>query len=216
MYLFVSIILISIIILTEDVILQPYANMELRESRAHTTSYFSSWAICWRNHLTKCCTLNDRETRLRMGGRVDMKVVMLGREAGGKTSLVHRYLYESFSGLKYQAVSVAHLPSRSLLVTPDCPLLSILTTLASLYLVSFQLARWFSVGFIAVPRVCIGASIAISIMFSFLQVSTLTDGSFRANSTNGSQASEVHHDRLQYCPRISNLLWVVEWSHAKF
>ena len=75
-----------------------------------------------------------------------MKVVMLGREAGGKTSLVHRYLYDSFSGLKYQAVSVGHivLPSRSLLATPDCPMLSISAALASLYLVSFQLARWFS------------------------------------------------------------------------
>ena len=81
-----------------------------------------------------------------------MKVVMLGREAGGKTSLVHRYLYESFSGLKYQAVSAVHLVLPSLLATPDCPLLSISAALASLYLVSFQLARWFSVGFITVPH----------------------------------------------------------------
>ena len=42
---------------------------------------------------------------MTMGGRVDMKVVMLGREAGGKTSLVQRYLYDRFSGnLPYQAV----------------------------------------------------------------------------------------------------------------
>ncbi|KAK2138166.1 hypothetical protein NP493_79g02025 [Ridgeia piscesae] len=41
---------------------------------------------------------------MTMGGRVDMKVVMLGREAGGKTSLVQRYLYDRFSGnLPYQA-----------------------------------------------------------------------------------------------------------------
>jgi len=44
---------------------------------------------------------------MTMGGRVDMKVVMLGREAGGKTSLVQRYLYDRFSGnLPYQAVII--------------------------------------------------------------------------------------------------------------
>ena len=40
--------------------------------------------------------------------RVDMKVVLLGKEYGGKTSLSERYLYDRFSGngLPYQAVSI--------------------------------------------------------------------------------------------------------------
>ena len=41
-----------------------------------------------------------------MGGRVDMKVVLLGKEYGGKTSLVERYLHNIFTGdVPYQSVS---------------------------------------------------------------------------------------------------------------
>lgn len=36
-----------------------------------------------------------------------MKIVLLGKEYGGKTSLVERYIYDRFSGsgVPYQAVS---------------------------------------------------------------------------------------------------------------
>jgi len=38
--------------------------------------------------------------------KVDMKVVLLGKEFGGKTSLVERYLRNYFTGsIPYQAVS---------------------------------------------------------------------------------------------------------------
>ncbi len=41
-----------------------------------------------------------------MGGRVDMKVVLLGKEYGGKTSLVERYLHNIFTGdVPYQSVN---------------------------------------------------------------------------------------------------------------
>lgn len=40
------------------------------------------------------------------GSRVDLKVVLLGKEAGGKTSLVERYLHDRFhSNVPYQNVS---------------------------------------------------------------------------------------------------------------
>lgn len=40
------------------------------------------------------------------GGKVDMKIVLLGKEFGGKTSLVERYLHNRFAGsLPYQSVS---------------------------------------------------------------------------------------------------------------
>ena len=39
------------------------------------------------------------------GGRVDLKVVLLGKEYSGKTSLVERYLYNRFLGsVPYQNV----------------------------------------------------------------------------------------------------------------
>lgn len=39
--------------------------------------------------------------------QVDMKVVLLGQEYGGKTSLVERFMYNRFNGvgIPYQAVS---------------------------------------------------------------------------------------------------------------
>lgn len=41
-----------------------------------------------------------------MEGKVDMKVVLLGKEFGGKTSLVERYLHDRFAGnVPYQSVS---------------------------------------------------------------------------------------------------------------
>ena len=39
------------------------------------------------------------------GSRVDLKVVLLGKEFGGKTSLVERYLHDRFHGdVPYQNV----------------------------------------------------------------------------------------------------------------
>ncbi|XP_065827942.1 ras-related protein Rab-24-like [Oscarella lobularis] len=38
-----------------------------------------------------------------MAGRVDLKVVLLGKEYGGKTSLVERYLHGKFGSIPYQA-----------------------------------------------------------------------------------------------------------------
>ena len=49
------------------------------------------------HHALSCCVV-------RMS-RVDMKVVLLGREYSGKTSVVERYLYDRFQGqVPYQAV----------------------------------------------------------------------------------------------------------------
>ena len=40
------------------------------------------------------------------GSRVDMKIVLLGKEYSGKTSLVERYLHGRFKGnTTYQSVS---------------------------------------------------------------------------------------------------------------
>ena len=44
-----------------------------------------------------------------MAGRVDLKVVLLGKEYGGKTSLVERYLHGKFGSIPYQAVSTIDL-----------------------------------------------------------------------------------------------------------
>lgn len=42
-----------------------------------------------------------------MAGKVDLKVVLLGKEYGGKTSLVERYIHGKFnSNAPYQSVSV--------------------------------------------------------------------------------------------------------------
>ena len=41
-----------------------------------------------------------------MAGKVDLKVVLLGKEYGGKTSLVERYIHNKFnSNAPYQSVS---------------------------------------------------------------------------------------------------------------
>ncbi len=46
-----------------------------------------------------------------MTGRVDMKIVLLGKEYGGKTSLVERYLHDRFTGdVPYQSVSINPAP----------------------------------------------------------------------------------------------------------
>lgn len=43
---------------------------------------------------------------LKMAGKVDLKVVLLGKEYGGKTSLVERYIHNKFnSNAPYQSVS---------------------------------------------------------------------------------------------------------------
>ena len=43
-----------------------------------------------------------------MAGKVDLKVVLLGKEYGGKTSLVERYIHGKFnSNAPYQSVSFA-------------------------------------------------------------------------------------------------------------
>ncbi len=42
-----------------------------------------------------------------MAGKVDLKVVLLGKEYGGKTSLVERYIHGKFnSSAPYQSVSM--------------------------------------------------------------------------------------------------------------
>ena len=42
-----------------------------------------------------------------MAGKVDLKVVLLGKEYGGKTSLVERYIHGKFnSNAPYQSVSL--------------------------------------------------------------------------------------------------------------
>ncbi len=42
-----------------------------------------------------------------MAGKVDLKVVLLGKEYGGKTSLVERYIHGKFnSQAPYQSVSL--------------------------------------------------------------------------------------------------------------
>lgn len=42
--------------------------------------------------------------------KVDMKIVLLGAEAAGKTCLVHRYLHERFNAkATYQAVGISFL-----------------------------------------------------------------------------------------------------------
>ncbi len=52
-----------------------------------------------------------------MAGKVDLKVVLLGKEYGGKTSLVERYIHGKFnSNAPYQSVS--NLPSASHWVCP--------------------------------------------------------------------------------------------------
>ena len=41
-----------------------------------------------------------------MAGKVDLKVVLLGKEYGGKTSLVERYIHGKFNAqAPYQSVS---------------------------------------------------------------------------------------------------------------
>jgi Ras-related protein Rab-24 len=41
-----------------------------------------------------------------MTSKIDMKIVLLGKEYGGKTSLVERFLHDRFSGdIPYQNVS---------------------------------------------------------------------------------------------------------------
>ena len=48
----------------------------------------------------------NQPSNWQYGGRVDMKVVLLGKEYGGKTSLVERYLHNIFTGdVPYQSVS---------------------------------------------------------------------------------------------------------------
>lgn len=43
-----------------------------------------------------------------MAGKVDLKVVLLGKEYGGKTSLVERYIHGKFnSSAPYQSVSIS-------------------------------------------------------------------------------------------------------------
>ena len=45
-----------------------------------------------------------------MAGKVDLKVVLLGKEYGGKTSLVERYIHGKFnSNAPYQSVSIGPL-----------------------------------------------------------------------------------------------------------
>lgn len=45
-----------------------------------------------------------------MAGKVDLKVVLLGKEYGGKTSLVERYIHDKFNAqAPYQSVSGDHL-----------------------------------------------------------------------------------------------------------
>ena len=45
-----------------------------------------------------------------MAGKVDLKVVLLGKEYGGKTSLVERYIHGKFnSNAPYQSVSIGGL-----------------------------------------------------------------------------------------------------------
>lgn len=42
-----------------------------------------------------------------MAGKVDLKVVLLGKEYGGKTSLVERYIHGKFNAnAPYQSVSL--------------------------------------------------------------------------------------------------------------
>jgi Ras-related protein Rab-24 len=41
-----------------------------------------------------------------MAAKVDLKVVLLGKEYGGKTSLVERFLHGKFGNVPYQSVGV--------------------------------------------------------------------------------------------------------------
>ena len=51
-----------------------------------------------------------------MAGKVDLKVVLLGKEYGGKTSLVERYIHGKFnSNAPYQSVSQLQLLVRHIL-----------------------------------------------------------------------------------------------------
>ena len=44
---------------------------------------------------------------VNMAGKVDLKVVLLGKEYGGKTSLVERYIHGKFNAnAPYQSVSL--------------------------------------------------------------------------------------------------------------
>lgn len=56
---------------------------------------------CIPNHIVQC-----KWWRSFMAGKVDLKVVLLGKEYGGKTSLVERYIHGKFnSNAPYQSVS---------------------------------------------------------------------------------------------------------------
>lgn len=53
-----------------------------------------------------------------MAGKVDLKVVLLGKEYGGKTSLVERYIHGKFNAnAPYQSVSLWRQSRRLLLET---------------------------------------------------------------------------------------------------
>lgn len=48
----------------------------------------------------------ENSQKTEMAGKVDLKVVLLGKEYGGKTSLVERYIHGKFnSNAPYQSVS---------------------------------------------------------------------------------------------------------------
>ena len=69
-----------------------------------------------RNRILKCLRINPgylnfvcpdyaTPTLYPMAAKVDLKIVILGKEYGGKTSLVERYLHDKFGDVPYQAVS---------------------------------------------------------------------------------------------------------------
>lgn len=55
-----------------------------------------------------------------MAGKVDLKVVLLGKEYGGKTSLVERYIHNKFnSNAPYQSVSSIVCVCRHMIALPE-------------------------------------------------------------------------------------------------
>jgi len=63
--------------------------------------FVNTWCI----HIITCCCKPLLVVFEEMASRVDLKVVLLGKEYGGKTSLVERYIHGKFnSSAPYQSV----------------------------------------------------------------------------------------------------------------
>ena len=73
---------------------------------ACTSLHTSTKILCSQKIDGKRVKFYSERVRKDMAGKVDLKVVLLGKEYGGKTSLVERYIHNKFnSNAPYQSVS---------------------------------------------------------------------------------------------------------------